>query len=169
MVSYQEYSTHQGWGFSKKLVSFLRFRGNPLSSWEVITKHWKKGVIQILGRKWVSVFRETKFVGTAERNDDLILSFFKGIAPTKTIARTITKDTGCQTKEVFIRLLWTVNLHEIYTQTRSKTQTCRGNQKCLRNWKKLCHASLFFLHIVLVFRYWNATNNNALDGFIGQG
>ena len=36
---------------------------------------------------------------------------------------------------------------------RSKKRTDRGNQKCLKNIKKSYHASLFFLHIVFVFRY----------------
>ena len=68
----------------------------------------------------------------------------------------------------------TVNIFRLF---RSKKRTNRGNQKCLKNWKKSYHASLFFLHILFVFRYWNAgetktqpylilTNNNALDGFI---
>ena len=50
-------------------------------------------------------------------------------------------------------ILPTVNIFRLF---RSKKRTDRGNQKCLKNWKKSYHASLFFLHIVFVFRYWNA-------------
>ena len=61
--------------------------------------------------------------------------------------------TGCP-------VWWSADNYSIFPTVnifRSKKQTGRGNQKsCLKNWKKSYHASLFFLHVVFVFRYWNA-------------
>ena len=51
------------------------------------------------------------------------------------------------------RIFPTVSIFRLF---RSKKRTGRGNQKCLKNWKKIISWSLFFLHIVFVFRYWNA-------------
>ena len=54
---------------------------------------------------------------------------------------------------------WSADNYSIFPTVnifRSKKRTGRGNQKsCLKNWKKSYHASLFFLHVVFVFRYWN--------------
>ena len=88
-----------------------------------------------------------------------------------TTCKAVTQRAGQRIITVFFPA---VNIFRLF---KSKKRTDTGNQKCLKSWKKSCHASLFFLHIVFVFRYWNAgetktqscyilTNNNVLGGFI---
>ena len=79
----------------------------------------------------------------------------RGLGPRNDVLTTC-KAVTLRGGQRIIALFPTVNIFRLF---RSRKRTDRGNQKCLKNWKTWYHASLFSLHIVFVFRYWNCGGN----------